>query len=312
MNLYVGVTDNDWFAFLRERRADEVNFWQPGGTQAFRALRPGEPFLFKLKHPHNHIAGGGFFVHHTFLPLSVAWETFGLANGLPDYASFARRIHGYRRQRGDDGPNPVIGCVALAQTFFLDEADWVAAPASWSQSIVSGKRYDLRADAEMRGLWQRVLDRTTALDLSSPAGLGATAEAPGGYTLPFLTRGRIGQGAFRALVIDAYGRRCALSGERTLPVLQASHIRPFATEGPNRVTNGLLLRADLHVLFDRGYLTVTPEHRVEVSKRIREEFENGRDYYAFDGEPLRVLPARTADRPEAAFLTYHNEHVYRP
>ena len=102
-----------------------------------------------------------------------------------------------------------------------------------------------------------------------------------------------------------------------LPVLQAAHIKPYARSGPNRTSNGLLLRADLHLLFDEGYLTVTPEHRVEVSRRIREEFENGRDYYALHGQPLKTLPALPEDlrfqlslgpvrpRGDSDFMTAH-------
>src|SRR5690606_11461688 len=78
------------------------------------------------------------------------------------------------------------------------------------------------------------------------------------YGAEYLARARLGQGAFRVLVTDAYQKRCAISGERTLPVLQAAHIRPYAAAGPHRVSNGLLLRSDLHILFDRGYVTVTP------------------------------------------------------
>ena len=82
---------------------------------------------------------------------------------------------------------------------------------------------------------------------------------------------RLGQGAFRIVVTDTYDRRCALTGERTLPVLEAAHIKPYSSGGAHDITNGLLLRSDLHTLFDRGYLTVTPEYRLEVSRRIREE-----------------------------------------
>jgi len=52
--------------------------------------------------------------------------------------------------------------------------------------------------------------------------------------------------------------------------------------------NGLLLRSDLHKLFDRGYVTVSPDLRFVVSRRIREEFENGRDYYARNGSGLAL------------------------
>jgi putative restriction endonuclease len=80
-------------------------------------------------------------------------------------------------------------------------------------------------------------------------------EVPGGYGAAYLAKARIGQGAFRVLVTEAYNRRCALTGERSLPVLQASHIKPFAKQEPHRVSNGLLLRSDLHLLFDTGLLT---------------------------------------------------------
>ena len=49
VNLYVGITDYDWFRFFSALPGiDEVNFWQPGGRTNFQALRPGELFLFKL------------------------------------------------------------------------------------------------------------------------------------------------------------------------------------------------------------------------------------------------------------------------
>ena len=68
MRLFVANTDVDWYRHLSRLAAapgglDEVNFWQPSGGGAFRALRPGQPFLFKLHHPENFIVGGGFFAH---------------------------------------------------------------------------------------------------------------------------------------------------------------------------------------------------------------------------------------------------------
>jgi putative restriction endonuclease len=83
MNAWVAVTDKDWFNFLsRLQDVDEVNFWQPnpcGGH--FGVLSRGEPLLFKLKAPHNAIAGGGFFQAYTSWPLSLAWQAFGAKNG---------------------------------------------------------------------------------------------------------------------------------------------------------------------------------------------------------------------------------------
>jgi putative restriction endonuclease len=90
-NAYVGITDRDWFEFLRSREdLDEVNFWQPGGRTQFRALSVDEPFLFKLHSPLNYIVGGGFFTHSSLLPCSLAWEAFGEKNGA-DFLSKMRR-----------------------------------------------------------------------------------------------------------------------------------------------------------------------------------------------------------------------------
>jgi len=61
MKFFIAVTDNDWFALLSRLQPDEVNFWNPGGV-VFKALLPGQPFLFKLHAPLNAIVGGGYFV----------------------------------------------------------------------------------------------------------------------------------------------------------------------------------------------------------------------------------------------------------
>ncbi|TKS63473.1 MAG: HNH endonuclease [Nitrospira sp.] len=125
-----------------------------------------------------------------------------------------------------------------------------------------------------------------------------------------MTRTRLGQGAFRVLVTDAYDRRCAVTGERTLPALEAAHIKPFSKSGPNLTENGLLMRSDLHKLFDFGYISITPELHVEVSRKIKEEYENGRDYYALHGKKLAVTPVAPKDRPSSQFLQWHNQNVY--
>ena len=112
---------------------------------------------------------------------------------------------------------------------------------------------------------------------------------------------RLGQGSFRLIVTDSYDRRCAFTNSPVLHVLEAAHIRPYSSGGTHAPSNGILLRQDLHTLFDRGYMTVTPSHRIEVSSRIREEFHNGKEYYALHGEIMR-LPEYGDRRPSAEFL----------
>ncbi|MEK6283261.1 MAG: HNH endonuclease signature motif containing protein [Acidobacteriota bacterium] len=114
---------------------------------------------------------------------------------------------------------------------------------------------------------------------------------------PVLVTPRLGQGSFRILVADSYNRRCTMTGERTFPALEAAHIHRYSRGGDHTLSNGLLLRSDPHKLFDLGYLTIDPSTlKIRVSGKIREEFENGRDYYRLDDQPSRQ-PEKPACHP---------------
>lgn len=307
MKFWLGVTDNRWFEFLSGTNSDEVNFWQPSGLAPFTGLEPGTPFLFKLKRPYNHIAGGGHFVKFARLPLSLAWEAFRQKNGAATYEDFAKLVLSLSSDRG--AANPEIGCTILANPFFLPKNLWVEAPSDWSSNIVRGKTYDSESatGAKLLSDMQRHLQPPLTPEENSPG----AKEDPATYGLPFLTRARLGQGAFRVLVTESYKRRCAITGENILPVLEAAHIKPFAKSGPNNVFNGLLLRSDFHKLFDLGYVTVTRDFRVEVSARIREEWFNGKAYYRLHGNPLTVVPEDTLDQPRQDLLEWHNENIFQ-
>ncbi len=308
MRAWVAVTDKDWYRFLSGRRElDEVNFWQPGGSREFRTLSPGEPFLFKLHYPDNAIVGGGFFTHSSRLPASVAWEAFGEKNGAASYEEMCRRIERYRRVPLDPRGQYTIGCIILQEPFFFADPHWLPAPADFLRQTVQGKTYDLREPAG-RELWEQVLVRMRTAR-------GSVVSEPSRPEIPLdwrerPVRQRLGQGAFRVLVTDVYDRRCAVTGEKALPVLQAAHIRPVTKEGPHRVDNGLLLRSDIHALFDQGYVTVTPEHRVLVSPRLKADFDNGEPYYPLAGQRI-WLPGRTDDQPGREFLEWHADTMYR-
>ncbi|MGH7561835.1 MAG: HNH endonuclease [Gemmatimonadales bacterium] len=304
MKAFVAVTDNDWFRFLRARpELTEVNFWQPGGGRNFRALDPGQPLLFKLHYPQNFIVGGGFFATFSILPVSMAWETFGPQNGVATFEEMRRRIAKYRREDADPRRDYEIGCIVLEDAFFLEDSAWIPAPQDFSKNVVVGKGYDLTGAAGA-DLWSAVL--------AARAGGSRQVAEPTPTTMygePALFRPRLGQGAFRVMVTDAYQRHCAVTGEKTLPVLEAAHIRPVAASGQHRVDNGLLLRSDIHTLFDRGYVTVTPDHRFRVSRRLREDWQNGRPYYQLDGQGIWV-PPETRSRPSREELEWHADTVF--
>lgn len=300
MRFFVGVTNDSWFDFLAVRQPDEVNFWRPRSQMDFKAISPGDFFLFKLHAPLNFIAGGGIYVRHSFLPLPLAWQAFGENNGVIDYKTFERRI---LEHRTPEELNQQLGCTILTQPFFWPRDQWIPVPADWKNNIVTGKGYDT-STPEGAALWASVRQRLETNTTLIEWGDGEFGQSR--YGDPRLVRPRLGQGAFRILVTDAYSRRCAITGEKTLPALEAGHIKPYADNGPHRIDNGLLLRSDLHNLFDLGYLTITPDnYRVKVSKRIKEEFQNGRHYYALDNQPLEVLPDQADARPAKEFLEWH-------
>lgn len=317
-NLFIGLTDYDWYDFLRSKGYDEVNFWRPGGT-AFKALRPGELFLFKLKSPHYAIVGGGFFVKYSLCPIGMAWEAFEEKNGTRDFREFSDRLRKYREKNRIETTYPSVGCIVLTEPFFFDRKDWIRPPENWPSSAVVGKGMDA-SGAEGRRLLRDIEDRLAGgaggpFPLTDERLTGAaitplpfTEEKPryGEGTVKL----RLGQGAFRVSVADAYERRCAVSGEKTLPVLQAAHIRPYSSDGPHEIPNGILLRSDIHTLFDDGYITIAPDHHIEVSRRLREDFGNGKNYYPYHGQKLAQLPGAPADLPSKSYLEWHNERVY--
>lgn len=305
VRLFVAITDSDWFRFLSELKPDEVNFWQPSGRTQFRALIPGEPLLFKLHSPDHYIVGGGFFSHYSPLPVSFAWSAFGQKNGAVDEQEMRRRIEKYRRV----DPNPVedyqIGCILLQQPFFLQRPSWVPMP-NWGRSIVRGKGYSTDEEVGQR-LWAVVSERMGAALQFETMIPSIPSER---YGTPQIVLPRLGQGAFRVVVTDSYQRRCAVTRSHILHVLDAAHIKPYSSGGTHQPCNGLLLRQDVHTLFDKGYMTVTPDHRIEVSRRIREEFDNGKEYYALHGTPI-YLPQQAYAQPSREMLDWHNKVVYK-
>lgn len=302
----MGITDSGWSSLLAANPSiQEINFWQPGGKKKFSALSPGELFLFK-PHGRNFIIGGGIFTYSTLLPVSLAWDAFGKGNGVDSLMQMRRSIERYRKSAGPTPQDYTIGCIILTRPFFFQPDEAVPLP-DWNKHIVSGKQYNATAGPGV-SLYNEVTIRIQASHLVQRGNI-IVGESQPRYGPPTLIQPRVGQGTFRVLVTDAYDRKCALTGEKVLPVLQAAHIKPYSDGGTHEIDNGLLLRSDLHTLFDRGYVTISPDYHVEVSRRIREDYENGAEYYALHGSHIRD-PRDGVSRPSKDNLSWHNSNTY--
>ena len=200
-----------------------------------------------------------------------------------------------------------VGCIVLTQPFLFGENEWISVPPDWKANIVRGKSYSLDS-APGESLWREV--QLGLARQALPTGESRAGEAQATrYGAPVLVAPRLGQGGFRTVVTDAYQRRCAITGERVLPVLEAAHIRPYSMGGPHQVDNGILLRSDLHRLFDQGFLTVDSGYHLNVSQAIRDQYANGKEYYALRGRSL-VLPSKKSDWPGREFIIWHNREVF--
>jgi putative restriction endonuclease len=293
--IVVASTDPDWYRFLRARpEVREVNFWRPGVASMHMAK--GTPWLFLVRGT-SEIRGCGFFSTFDFMPIGVAWDTFEQANGFNEFALFLSKIAHLRKK-----PDPAVGKIGCA---VLSDVEYFDAPIQYGRY---GRMYGPIVSLDARTKAGIELRQQMASRIQRHA--EASAIIKSGPGKPVLVVPRLGQATFRIEVERQYQMRCAVTGERTRPALDAAHIKPYSLVKEHSLSNGLLLRKDLHKLFDVGYVTVTPDRRFRVSKAIRDEFENGRDYYALDGRILRETTSPDA-RPAREYLEWHASERFK-
>lgn len=273
-----------------------------GPTAEARDEGLDRPFLFKLHAPDNYIVGGGYLSGAIKdLPVSLAWECFGPGNGAASLAEMRRQISRYRGGEDDPYEDYKIGCIILNSPFHLDEDDWIPSPADLAPNIVQGKTYNLTTGTG-KVVWDEIQLRLRVRELDVLTA-DTIAETEVTYGDPVLARPRLGQGAFRALVTETYERRCAITREKALPVLDAAHIRPVAVGGTHALPNGLLFRTDVHRLFDAGFsrlrgvvLGFGIEHLRRSRRRLHPETRYPRATPA-PADPAAPLPASAARSP---------------
>jgi putative restriction endonuclease len=117
--------------------------------------------------------------------------------------------------------------------------------------------------------------------------------------------------AFRRQVRQAYDNRCAVSGLRLIngggrPEVEAAHIQPVASMGPDSVRNGIALSGTVHWLFDRGLISIDDDFRILRSTSLSDDAAR-----LMRPEATLILPSDEAARPHASFLRYHREQLFK-
>ncbi|MEI3789626.1 MULTISPECIES: HNH endonuclease [unclassified Chryseobacterium] len=117
---------------------------------------------------------------------------------------------------------------------------------------------------------------------------------------------RRGQKLFRKKLIDTYNKKCAVTNCEIVEMLEAAHIYSFRGSDTDKIPNGLLLRSDIHTLFDLGLISINPNnYLIQVSNKIIND-----EYYAkLHGVKIN-LPKRSEDYPNQDSLKHHFENVF--
>lgn len=207
-----------------------------------------------------------------------------LALKLSNFASFDP----YHRARGVKG---------MQNTGKLDKVIWDEFTHNWDSLI-------FESEQALAAKQKTTIEKKYKLtDLSGKKGEHRITEI----------KTRVNQNFFRAVILSIYNSRCAISGIDIPDLLIASHIIPWAKNEKERLNpqNGICLSPLYDKCFDRGYIGITPDYKVEVSKELRKNLN--KDYYNRhfgDIEDSKIsLPDRFLPQPE--FLGYHYQNVYK-
>jgi hypothetical protein len=148
-------------------------------------------------------------------------------------------------------------------------------------------------------LLQRVLPEVEAISTEVGETFDPTDIEDGRKKVLAAVSRRQGQSQFRRALMKAYEGKCAVTSCAIEPLLEAAHIHPYLGPKTNHVTNGMLLRADIHTLFDLGLLAISADHRLLGSDRLL-----GTEYEVLIGKVI-AMPEKADVRPSAKALELH-------
>lgn len=131
--------------------------------------------------------------------------------------------------------------------------------------------------------------------------------------LSYLTSRIVRDRAFRRIILDAYDRRCSVTGLKLIngggrAEVDAAHIRPVEANGPDIVNNGIALSGTAHWMFDRGLISLSDELEILISRQVN-DIESIQSLLNKSGRA--IFPHRASQRPHPHFLSWHRENCFK-
>lgn len=287
----ISNTDETWFEYLKLNELNSfVNFWTPTPWNV-KTVKKGSRFYFMLKSPIRKIGGFGEFYEYKNLSVEKAWIEFGYRNGKNNKEEFISSIQKYIDKNSTkfggkeiDVLTYEIGCIVLNNCEYWDKDKYIDLADSninFPTTIVKYKCFDeydyLKISSSETLEFQIVNEERQNLN-------------------KVLVNSRKGQGTFKGKVLRAYDNKCCVTGETIPELLEAAHIQEYRSQSSNHIRNGLLLRVDIHRLYDNGLIYIDKDYIIHVSHKITDT-----PYYQFNGKMIS-LPIDSYDYPSKEAL----------
>lgn len=286
----IAPTDSTWFESLKVSELNSfVNFWTPTPWN-IKQLKIGDRLYFMLKSPIRKIGGFGEFVEYENLTGEEAWNKFGFRNGRLSKEEFVKSIQKYIHKNSSKHRNNeidinkyTIGCIVLMNCEFWDKEHYRKAD---DYKIKFGKQVVTRKYFKVFDPFINIQKVTNKFNLINDPRKKIQREV----------NVREGQSIFKGDILKAYNNRCCISNEDIPELLEAAHIQEYRNPDSHHVQNGLLLRVDIHRLYDNGLIFIDRNFTIHVSNLVSTPF-----YRQYHGKSI-MLPDSTSEHPSIEAL----------
>lgn len=297
VNLCIVIVEPSWVENLNTEEDDVVFLW--ARDRPF-PVKPGEIIAFKLR-DHRDICGCAIVRRCLREDIDTVWDRYGATAGVNSRIELMGLVTGMRRY-DVIGASTEMGVMVLGQPAFFKPERRPQLPSSWRPSTAISRRFSTDND-EGLGLWRSLAEGGS---FAGPRDNSGFSESSIRYGPPIILFPRVGQREFSHNVGEAYGYRCVVTGERA--AVQAAHIKPFAQDGAHKISNGIVLRCDIHRLLDLGYVTISEDFKLIVSNHTKKKYGEI-DCIRYHGKPIRD-PLRPTDRPDLEMIRWHHVNVF--